>query len=50
MGIVDDQYALYVYSAYGSTAVILAWLLWTTLRASARARRELEEAERERKR
>ncbi len=45
-----DAYAVYVIAAYGATAAILGWLLWSTLAASARARRELNEMERERRR
>lgn len=45
-----DPYAVYVIAAYGATAAILGWLLWSTLTASARARRDLEHMERERRR
>jgi heme exporter protein CcmD len=45
-----DRYAVYVLAAYGATALILGWLLWTTLAANARARRDLTEMERERRR
>ena len=48
MSFLADKYALYVLVAYGSTALILGWLLWATLAANARARRELAEAEKER--
>jgi len=37
-----------VLAAYGSTALILGWLLWTTRATNARARRELAEMEKER--
>ena len=50
MSFLADQYALYVLAAYGATVLILGWLLWTTLAANARARRELAEMERERRR
>ena len=43
-----DKYAVYVIAAYGATAAILGALIWATLRDSARARRELEDAEKER--
>ena len=46
----SDPYALYVLSAYGATAMILGWLVWTTLAANARARADLERLERERRR
>ncbi len=48
MSFLGDKYAVYVIAAYGSTALILGWLLWTTLSANASARRDLAEAERER--
>ncbi len=48
MSFLADKYALYVLAAYGATALILGWLLWTTLAANAKARRELSEMERER--
>ncbi len=46
----SDPYALYVAAAYGATAAILGWLVWATLRASARVRKALEQAERGRRR
>jgi heme exporter protein CcmD len=48
--ITTDRYAVYVVSAYGATAAILGWLIWSTLAANARARREMAEAESRRKR
>jgi heme exporter protein CcmD len=48
MSLLGDKYALYVLAAYGSTVLILGWLLWTTLAANARARRDLAEMEKER--
>jgi heme exporter protein CcmD len=48
MSFFTDKYAVYVLAAYGATALILGWLLWTTLRANAKARRDLAEMERER--
>jgi heme exporter protein CcmD len=50
MSFLDDPYATYVIAAYGATAAILGWLVWSTLSASAQARRELDEMERERRR
>lgn len=50
MSFLADEYAVYVLAAYGSTVAILAWLVIATLRANARARAELDEAERRRKR
>ena len=45
MSFFSDKYALYVLAAYGSTLLILGWLLWITLAANARARRNLAEME-----
>ena len=45
-----DKYTVYVASAYLGTVVILGALIWSTLRANARARRELDQVEREHKR
>ncbi len=50
MSFLADKYAVYVLTAYGATALILGWLMWTTLAANARARRELSEMERESRR
>ena len=47
MSFFSDKYAVYVLAAYGTTALILGWLLWSTLAASAKARRELAEMEKE---
>ncbi len=48
MTFLADKYAVYVIAAYGATALILGWLLWSSLSASARARRELGAVERKR--
>ena len=48
MSFLADQYAVYVLAAYGSTALILGWLLWTTLATNARASRELAGLQKER--
>jgi len=48
MSMFGDKYAVYVLAAYGATALILGWLLWTTLAANARARRDLAEIEKDR--
>ena len=50
MSFLGDKYAVYVLAAYGSTALILGWLVWRSLRANARARQDLARMERERKR
>ena len=47
MSFLSDKYAVYVIAAYGSTVLILGWLVWSTLAANARARRDLAEAEKE---
>lgn len=43
-----DPYAPYVIAAYGAFGLGLGALIWSTLRANARARAELESAERDR--
>lgn len=48
--IFGDPYAGYVIAAYAATAAILGWLVWSSLAANARARRELAEMERGRRR
>jgi len=48
MSFLADKYAVYVIAAYGSTILILGWLIWATLAANARARSDLAEAEKER--
>jgi heme exporter protein CcmD len=48
MSILGDKYAVYVLAAYGATALILGWLLWTTLATNTKARRDLAEMEKER--
>jgi heme exporter protein CcmD len=50
MTLFGDKYAVYVIAAYASTAAILGWLVWSTLRSNARTRAELDEAERRRER
>jgi len=44
-----DRHALYVLAAYGATVAILAWLVWSTLSANARARRDMHDAEQRRR-
>lgn len=48
MSFFSDPYALHVIASYGASAAVLGWLIWSSLRASARARAELEQAEQER--
>ncbi len=48
MSFLGDKYAVYVLAAYGSTALILGWLMWSTLAANAKAKRDLAEIEKER--
>jgi heme exporter protein CcmD len=50
MSPVADGYALYVIAAYAATAVIIGALIWSSVAASRRARRELDGLERERRR
>jgi len=45
MSFLTDEYAVYVLSAYGATFLIMGWMVWSTLRANARARAELERIE-----
>jgi heme exporter protein CcmD len=45
-----DGYALYVLAAYAATAAIVGALIWSSVVASQRARRELDGLERERRR
>ena len=45
-----DPYALYVLGAWGATVAIVGWIVFTTLRANARARDDLETLEKDRKR
>ena len=44
----DGTYGSYVLMAYAFAAVVLAILIWTTLSASRRARRELAAMDRKR--
>ena len=48
MSFLTDQYVVYVLSAYGASFAIIAWMVWSSVRANARAREELERIERER--
>jgi heme exporter protein CcmD len=50
MGLFADAYASYVIAAYAGTALILGALIWSSVAASRRARRELDGLERERRR
>ena len=50
MSLLADKYSLYVLAAYLATAVILGALIWASIVASRRARRELAGLERERRR
>lgn len=50
MSFLSDPYAAYVLGAYGMSAAILGWLVWVSVAANARARRALDESERERRR
>ena len=50
MSLLADPYAGYVAAAYLATAVILGALIWSSVAAGRRARRELDGLERERRR
>ena len=45
-----ERYAEHVLISYGVTALVLGWLIWATIAANAKARRELDEIDRERER
>lgn len=45
-----DPYALYVAAAYAASAIVLGALIWTSIIAGRRARRELDRLEKERRR
>lgn len=42
MSFLADQYAAYVIAAYAATAMILGALIWSSVAAGRRARRELD--------
>ena len=50
MSFLADQYAVYVIAAYAATALILAGLIWSSVRANARARDALARVDRKRDR
>lgn len=50
MSLAGDPYAAYVIAAYAASAAILGALIWSSVITGRRARRELEELERERRR
>ena len=50
MSFLSDPYVGYVIAAYAVSALILGALVWTSIAASRRARRELDVLERERRR
>ena len=50
MSFAADPYAAHVIAAYAASAAILGALIWSSVAASRRARRELEGLERERRR
>ena len=49
MSWLNDQYAFHVLVSYGSAVAILGALIWATVSANAKARRELDSLDRERK-
>lgn len=50
MTLFPDDYGLYVLAAYAATVVILGGLVWSSVTAGRRARRELDGLERGRQR
>jgi len=50
VSLLGDKYAIYVLAAYGATVAILVWLTWSSVAANAKARRDLAEMEKERRR
>ena len=48
MSFLSDKHAVYVLVAYGASAVLLIGLVWATIAANAKARRELDQIDRER--
>ena len=50
MSVAADPYVAYVIAAYVASAGVLGALVWSSVAASRRARRELEGLERERRR
>ena len=49
MSWLGERYAEHVLISFGVTALVLGWLIWSTIAANARARRDLEDMDRERK-
>lgn len=49
MSMFADEYGLYVIAAYAAAAVILGGLIWSSVVAGRRARRDLDWLERERR-
>ena len=50
MSWLGDKYAFHILVSYGATFLLLGGVIWATVIANARARRELEQVDRERKR
>ena len=44
-----DKYTFHILVSYGSAVVLLGGVIWATIAANARVRRELETLDRERK-
>ncbi len=49
MSFLADKYAVYVVAAYASTILILGWMIISTITANARARRALDELDKDRR-
>lgn len=50
MSFLADKYAVHVIASYAVTALVLGAMIWASIAANARARRDLESMDRERKR
>ncbi|MEM1300574.1 MAG: heme exporter protein CcmD [Pseudomonadota bacterium] len=48
MSWLGDKYTFHILVSYGSALILLGGLIWASVAANARARRELEKADKER--
>ena len=48
MSWLGDKYAFHILVSYGSAFLLLGGLIWASVAANAKARRELDEADKER--
>ena len=49
MSFFADKYAIHVIASYAVTAIVLGVMIWTSVTANARVRRELGELDQERR-